>query len=52
MSGEETGRLVEALGQGMAERLPMQRCTIMDDQRAPHRYPTVGAFSRPLGDGF
>ncbi len=49
---DETRELVEALGRGMAERLSAQGWTVMDDQRAPHRRPTCGAFQRALGDGF
>ena len=49
---DETRGLVEALGRGMAERLSAQGWTVMDDQRAPHRHPTGGAFQRALGDGF
>jgi hypothetical protein len=49
---DETRGLVEALGQGMTERFSAQGWTVMDDQRAPHRHPTGGAFQRTLGDGF
>ncbi len=50
---DETRGLVEALGQGVTERLSAQRWTAMDDdRRASHRSPTGGAFQRTLGDGF
>jgi hypothetical protein len=49
---DQTRGLVEALGRGMAERLSAQGWTVMDDQRAPHRRPTGGAFQRTLGEGF
>jgi hypothetical protein len=50
---DEMRGLVEALGQGMTERLSAQGWTAMDDdRRASHRFPTGGAFQRALGDGF
>jgi hypothetical protein len=49
---DETSGLVETLGRGMTERLSARGWTVMDEQRTPRGFRTVGAFSRPLEDGF
>ncbi len=49
---DDTQKLVEALSQGMTERLSAQGWTAIDDRRASHRPPTAGAFRRAFGDGF
>jgi hypothetical protein len=49
---DETQGLVEALGRGMTERLSAQGWTVMDERWAPRGFRTVGAFRRPLDDGF
>ena len=53
MPGEdETTGLVEALVRGMTERLSAQGWTVMEQQQRSPRFAGVGAFSRPLDDGF
>lgn len=48
-----TKDLVEALGRRMTERLAGQGWAVYGRTTGrAHRFPTIGAFSRPLGNGF